>query len=384
MSKGATVLKNLLSNSRMNLLIAVMVSIAVVGAGYFVLQSSAAGFFAATEAEQNTPTGNAAIVDDATASGAKALQFNGPATPPPPQTGTCASGTHVIGSADPWGTCWPGPNNTGVPSGTTLSAYTGSCNVTTNNLVLDAKTINCNPMKIFASNVQITRSKINGSILIDTPNIGYSFVITDSEVDSGSIQGNNTNDDSGIGKSNFIATRVNLHGGFRNAWCEYTCTLQDSWVHDQAPDPSGQSHESGVRMGSGATPALGQIIRHNSLLCNAPDYPPDAGCSGDLSGYGDFAPIRNNLIEKNLFLASTGGACAYGGSSGDSGPNQKPFGKDASNITFKDNIFKRGSNRLCGSYFPNTDFLHSDETWPPGNVWTNNKWEDGAVVDPAS
>ena len=136
------------------------------------------------------------------------------------------------------------------------------------------------------------------------------------------------------------------------------------------------AHESGVRMGDGST------LIHNSLLCDAPNVPPDAGCSADLTGYGDFAPIRNNLIEKNLFLATTGGTCAYGGSSGDDG--SKPYGNQAANIVFKDNIFQRRSSvqssGKCGYYFPITDFNSSR----PGNQWTNNRWDDGISLAPAN
>ena len=125
----------------------------------------------------------------------------------------------------------------------------------------------------------------------------------------------------------------------------------------------------------------GSTIRHNSIWCNAVEY-KEGGCSADLTGYGDFAPIRNNTIDKNLFVASTGGACAYGGSSGDDG--SKPFGNQASNIVFTNNIFQRGQGGKCGFYFPITDFLHGDGTTPPGNRWENNKWDDGTTLPPAS
>jgi hypothetical protein len=286
--------------------------------------------------------------------------------------GSCPNSQHTPGGPDGFGDCWPYSGNTGIPAGTSLSNYSGGCTVTADNLTLNAKTINCDPLVIEATNVKITKSKINGSVLIDDPNAGYSFTISDSEIDVGSIAPGSTDDDSGIGKSDFVATRVNVHGGKRGVWCEYDCTIQDSWIHDQAPDPSGTAHESGIRMGDGSN------IRHNSIWCNAPDYPPDAGCSANLTGYGDFAPIRDNTIYRNLFVATTGGVCAYGGSSGDDG--SKPYGDQAANIVFQDNIFQRGSGGKCGFYFPITDFDDSR----PGNQWLNNKWDDGALVPPAN
>jgi hypothetical protein len=281
-----------------------------------------------------------------------------------PGGGVCSGAANAAGGPDPWGGCWPGPQNTGVAAGVVLSPYGGPCTITTNGAVIDRALVNCS-LTIRASGVQITNSKINGTVYAESP---YSFSIADSEVDAGGPQ------NSGIGNENFTATRVHVHGGYRGIWCDRNCTVQDSWVHGQATDPSGAAHESGVRMGEGS------IIRHNSLLCDAPDVPPDAGCSADLTGYGDFAPVRDNTIQRNLFLATTGGACAYGGSSGNDG--SKPYGNQAANIVFAENIFQRRgpaqSSGKCGYWFPITDFDKSR----PGNQWTNNQWADGGAVDP--
>ena len=132
-------------------------------------------------------------------------------------------------------------------------------------------------------------------------------------------------------------------------------------------DETGVYHESGIRMEQNTT------LIHNTIACDAPIVPPDAGCSAGLTGYGDFAPIQDNLIQNNLFLPSTGGACAYGGSSGG-----KPYSDEASNIRFIDNVFERGTNGKCGVYFPVTDF----DTSAPGNVWQNNTWSTGGAVKP--
>ena len=40
-------------------------------------------------------------------------------------------------------TGWPDETNTGVPAGTTLTKYTGPCEITQKNTVIDAKTVNC-------------------------------------------------------------------------------------------------------------------------------------------------------------------------------------------------------------------------------------------------
>ena len=291
-----------------------------------------------------------------------------------PSPGGCASSVaNVPGGRDRFGGCWPGDANTGVPAGTALSAYTGPCTITAANTVIEAKTVDC-VLTIAAANVQIRNTRINGSVWIEDPAKPYSFTITDSEIDAGPVDATHNDGRSAIGKSHFVATRVETHGGIRGVWCEFACTVQDSWIHGQARDSGGHAHESAVRMGDGST------IRHNTLLCDAPDVAPDAGCSADLTGYGDFAPIRNNTIDKNLFMATPGGTCAYGGSSGKDG--SKPYGNQAANISFSDNVFQRRNSvqasGRCGYWFAVTDF----DATRPGNRWTNNTWDDGTPVIP--
>ena len=306
----------------------------------------------------------------ATDSGTPATDSGTPATDsgitPTPDAGptACTGAAQTPGGSDGSGGCFPGPNNTGVPAGTTLTAYTGPCTITAANTVIDAKTINCD-LAIEAANVRITRSKITGSVATDENSTGYSFSISDSEVDIGNRAG------TGVGAVNFTATRVHVTGGNRSMNCWHDCLITDSYVHGQFRDSTGVYHESGMRMGQSAT------IRHNTIICDAPDVPPDAGCSADLTGYGDFGPVQNNLIEKNFFGATTGGYCTYGGSS-----QGKPYSSATNHITFNGNVWQRGTRlsdkgtKVCGYYGSNTSFDPS----LPGNTWSNNKFDDGTTV----
>jgi hypothetical protein len=257
---------------------------------------------------------------------------------------------------------------TGVPTGVSLSAYTGSCTVTQNDAVIDSKIVNCAPLTIQATNVVIKNSRINGTVATPNNSLAYSFSITDSEVIAPQA---NAFEQTGIGEANFTVLRVEVTGGNRSIYCRKNCTIQDSWVHGQNIADSPRVHASGIRQSQGGT------IIHNRIHCSAEDTSSGGGCSANLTGYGDFEPVRDNTIEKNLFVATPAGACAYGGSSGDDG--SKPYGDQAQNIIFKDNIFERGSGN-CGWYFPITDF---DDT-RPGNQWINNKWADGAILPPAN
>ncbi|GGR48772.1 hypothetical protein J2S40_000310 [Nocardioides luteus] len=276
-----------------------------------------------------------------------------PATTPPAETDSKLPPTSV-----PAG--FPDAASTGVPEGVRLSPYTGPCTITTAGTVIDGKTVNC-ALKIRAADVTIRNSVVNGTVYNDEDSDGLGFEIIDSEVRIGNRGG------TGISNVGFTVVRVEVTGGNRSINCWRDCTVRDSFVHGQFTDLTGVAHESGIRMGSGG------VIRHNTITCDAPDVPPDAGCSAGLTGYGDFAPVRDNLIERNVFLTTTGGACAYGGSS-----EGKAY-PDADHIRFVDNVFQRTAARPnCGYWFPIASF----DTSAPGNVWRGNVWSDGGVVPP--
>lgn len=281
------------------------------------------------------------------------------ATPKPTSTPTATPAPTT--SAPSNGTGFPTASNTGVPVGTALSSYTGSCTVSTANTVIDSKVVNCS-LNIKAKGVVIKNSRVNGTVYSDTKGSSQ-FTITDSEVNIGAREG------TGLGDGNFTARRVHVTGGNRSVNCYLNCTIEDSYLHGQYTDATGRSHESGVRMGANA------VIRHNTIACDAPNVPPDAGCSAGLTGYGDFDVVQNNLIDSNLFKASTGGYCAYGGSS-----KGKPFSNGTNSIRFTNNTFERGKNGKCGYYGPITSF----DSKAPGNVWQNNRWDDGSAVAPAN
>jgi hypothetical protein len=224
--------------------------------------------------------------------------------------------------------------------------------------------------------VQVTRSKINGYVDIGNGNYPNSahLTITDSEISTPTDSGTLRNGVSSIGKSNFIALRDNFHGGIRSVWCEYSCTEQDSYTHGQGADPtcpSNCAHESSTRPGENST------ITHNSLLCEPDNWGKDGsgGCSADLTGYPDFSVMGPWMISNNLFEATPGGTCAYGGAT----PN-KPYSGQEHDIVFQNNVFQRspGSQHgnSCGYWFSISDFNASAS----GDQWTNNRFTDGTLM----
>lgn len=273
---------------------------------------------------------------------------------------TAGSGGTVI-----LGRSFPNAATTGVPSGTALTPYTGPCTIQANDVVIDAKIINCD-MRVMAQNLKITRSVLNGPIYSDPDYMNGSFTMTDSEVRMPQSTG------TGVGEANFTLTRVEVTGGSRSINCAVDCTVQDSYVHGQFTDLRGIDHESGIRMGSGST------LRHNYITCDATPVEPDAGCSSGLTGYGDFGIVQKNTIDNNVLDGGPFGSmsyCMYGGST-----QGKPYSAGVNNIKVTNNIFPRGASGRCGIYGPVTSF----DSAAPGNVWSNNLWDDGKAVAAAN
>jgi hypothetical protein len=313
---------------------------------------------------------------------------------PPPPTGTCPAtkrtvtatdvanntnsgypaGTqlYVPDGPDPWGGCFPGPKTTGIPAGTQLTAYTGPAIIDVPGTVIDGKIINVQ-LNIRAANVTIKNSKyIAGSLYVDSG----SLMFTDSEAD---FTSNIISD--GIKGSNLTVLHSNLYGGRREFYCNSNCTLQDSYLHDQLADPTGAAHESAARVEQYTT------LKHNTLNCNAPLIPPDAGCSANQTGYPDFVPIHHNTLDKNLYMATTGGFCSYLGASAG-----KPYSSDPTNASYvvsTNNVFQRGTSPndrptisltdkrryTCGVYGVVTDY----DVTKPGVTICGNMWDDGLL-----
>jgi hypothetical protein len=303
-------------------------------------------------------------------------------TPPTtPQAGTCASSTrNVPDGPDGRGGCFPGPSNTGPNApASAMSVYTGPCTITTANTVIDSKVVNCT-LVVQAGGFVLKNSYLNG--WLDQVN-GATFTVQDSFIDSG-VQypacannacpaGKYACTQCSIGGSNFTVLRTESINTNRAVWCDSHCLIQDNYFHGTNLWPDDVAHASAMREEQYGT------IRHNTLWCsfNGPFLNNDIGCSADLTGYPDFAPIHHNTVDGNLFMANPGDAyCMYGG-----GTSGKPYSGDPTNATyqvFTNNVFQRGSTGRCAAYGPVTNFI----TGRTGNVWSGNVWDDGTTVPP--
>lgn len=245
-------------SSRMSILIAVVAGLAVILAGYFVLRSGAAGYFAAAELEKGTVSGNAQIVDDSGASSGKAVKFlaGSPTTPPPttpPPTEPPTTPPPPSGSTTCPLPAYPNDSCTGVPAGTALTTINGDKTANAGE-VIEGKRIT-GELRINGNGVVIRKSEIYG----DVKNYGtYSFTIEDSTIGPPS----GCSGEAALGNNNYTARRIKLrnHGeGFRIEHGN-NVAIYDSYA--RLCDPGGDAHSDGIQGYIGGTNVR---IEHNTI-----------------------------------------------------------------------------------------------------------------------
>jgi hypothetical protein len=266
---------------------------------------------------------------------------------------------------------FPGPNNTGVPAGTQLTAYSGPCTVTKNGFEVTGKTINCDPFLIRAQDVVIRKSLIKGT-LTTTEASNYSFTLEDSEVAAGMWQG------PAVLSTNMTIRRSDIHGGATAVTCADNCDIRDSWLHGQLIPDGVDWHLGGFLANDTGDGGRSNVtLIHNTIVCDAKTNSAGGGCSGNVNLFPDFGPVSGITIRNNLLGASPDiSYCIYGGATAG-----KAHTSGVRDIVIENNVFQRGRNGKCGGYGPVTSF-NSDL---PGNRWKNNTWQgDGKPVAPAN
>lgn len=312
-------------------------------------------------------------------------------TPTPVTPAGCVGAANTPGGPDPWGGCWPGPQNTGYPQGlagdtrtpVTLTTYTGPTTIRSCGVVIDSKVIN-GTIIIEAGNgtqskstpcVTIRNSLVKGVIFSETAGYGP-LLIEDTEVAPTDLPWWEN-----IGRSNFFAYRVNSHGGEGVIKCDTNCEAKDNWVHGMH---LGGSYHYNAFGGNGTNNFR---IEHNYASCGDwskvdASRTSDAGCSAVIGFYGDYAPIQNITITRNYLASSldTSSSGKHTQAAYCLNPGYYP-GKpypDTRNLTVTDNVFDRGGSGKCGVYGP-TNSLNKVGA-PNGNVWSNNRFSDGTAI----
>ncbi len=275
----------------------------------------------------------------------------------PAAAAKCGSAApNTPGGADPWGGCWPGPGNTGVPADAALSAYNGSCTLT-KNTVISSKTVNCT-LSVNSGNLTLDDSMVNGEVY----NNGSGSVL----IENTTMNGGSAETETVLG-SNLTIMNSSLYGNQHEVYCGSNCTIENSWLHDNY-DFGSSDHQNGFLSTGGDT----YNLQHNSVYCVG-------GCTGDIT----FIPngdISGATVSKNLFVATTDAAyCLY--------PSSDPPAKPGivEQMTVVDNVFQHGPNGNCAFYGPVYGWdspTSSPGTDGYGNVWSGNIWDNGAPLNP--
>lgn len=312
-----------------------------------------------------------------------------PTAPPSSGTASCVGAPNTPGGPDPWGGCWPGPQNTGYPRGlpgdrrtpVTLASYTGPMTIRTCGVVIDSKIVT-GDLIIQAGNgttskdspcVTIKNSLVKGVIFSESTT-GGPVLISDTEVHPPGLSWWEN-----VGRSNFFIYRVNSHGSEGVIKCDNNCEAKDNWVHGMRL--GGQYHYNAF----GGNGTKNFRIEHNWASCG--DWESvdssagsDAGCSAAIGFYGDFGPIQNVTIIRN-FLAGANSAADRNRAPGYClNPGYYP-GKPypvPDYMVITDNVFGRGVSGKCGVFGPTNSLARAGQ--PLHNVWRSNKYEDGVEI----
>jgi FlaG/FlaF family flagellin (archaellin) len=290
-----------------------------------------------------------------------------PSPSPSPSSGSCPQAqANAAGGPDPWGGCFPGPGNTGVPPGTNLvSVDGGSATPPPGNTGWEWST---------SGYLQVTAPNAVMAGISDTAGVyvpaGDSLTITDSatglindegtslDVENSTLNGGNQATYATIsGGSNITVKGSDLSGGMHEVLCYGNCDVENSYLHDNyTGDPS--THQDGLYLsGDGFT------ITHNTVGCTG-------GCTADV-GFLDHSATSNANVENNLLLTSPDSAfCVY------PGPNSST--SVANNMVWENNVFQKGANGQCATYGPVYGWYPNVGT---GNVWSGNTWDDGSALN---
>jgi hypothetical protein len=184
-----------------------------------------------------------------------------PTTPTTAPTSTptgCAGSANDAAGADPFGGCWPGPGNTGVPAGTALTVVTGNQTYSVANTVVSGKDIRgC--VNVTAPGVTIKNSRVTctSSYAVDYyVSSGARLTLQDVTITCGNQPG------TGVGEVRVTVIRADISGCENGLDADSDITVQDSYIHDLYQ--SSVAHTDGIQSAIGSN----LILDHNVWFAN--------------------------------------------------------------------------------------------------------------------
>lgn len=310
---------------------------------------------------------------------------------------TCLAAANTPGGSDPWGGCFPGPTNTGVPAGTTLTpvstngetaaqavkagapadntgwtyvAGDDAIYVTTTGAVIDAVKTPGVEENIPKLTVTVKDSEIDGVISSNLTN-GL-ITLSHDTINGGKQDGTPT-----VGIDNVDIESSNVQGGKDELNCEggQNCMAQDSYLANESNANVGSPHQQGVFVNGADT----VILRHDTIGCNL-----TAGqCTADVSILNGGADT--NITASNNLLLTDPNFEVY------PGPDAAQFYATLHNVTWANNVFQRGSNGHGGGngpvygWFPSwcnttANAPHPSNAQNTSCSFAGNEWDDGSAL----
>ncbi len=280
-----------------NMLIAFAAAAVVLVAGYFVTRSSASGFFAAVESDDGTISGNASTVNDTTASGGKAIQFNAPPVTPP--SGGGGGTTPPSSRPEPFpASMKPDATNTGVLPGTSLTVVSGNQTYgpSANGQTISGKDFH-GFVTVTGANITFVNCIFHGQAtssnhaLLDTEDSTGTITVKDSEF----VPSNPSATIDDLAMRNTNLWRANVHGGVDGMKADSNTLVQDSYIHDTswfASDPNqggGATHNDGVQSFLGESNVT---LRHNNI-----DMSTSTDANSALQSSASNTHVENNWLD---------------------------------------------------------------------------------------
>lgn len=249
---------------------------------------------------------------------------------------------------------FPDAASTG-PTGSPAATTSGTLTFSTPGAVIENRR-HTGSIQINTTGVIIRNSTIVGNIAVGPRG---SVTILDTLVDNG----RNFNVGA-VSGNNITIRRTEIIGGGHSFSCQTGCTIEDNWFHGQADPTSGDTHGDGILFNV----ASNMIVRHNTLACDMPAN-GNGACSAGLAMYGDWGPVRDVIVEGNLFKSSPAGYCMYGGEVAG-----KPY--RATNVDVLNNTFERGPSGKCAVYGPVASIAYD-----AASSWSGNRYADGTPIN---
>jgi hypothetical protein len=312
-----------------------------------ILTTHAVGLPIAFEAEQGTLAGQAATAAVTGASGGSGVKFATAATPTPTPVGgdPCATFPALPAAK-------PDASNTGVPTGTALTAYAGPTTITTAGTVIDGKIIT-SQLTIQANNVTVKNSKLGpgGFWAVQVADNITGTKILHSEVYA--PNGGYT----GIGMTDGIVCATHIHGYENGITAGQNMIIQANYIHGLKGDGSTEPHYDAIEVYSGSN----TNVWGNTLYVNDPNN-GWLDETGALNITTEWSNITNVTAKGNWF--GGGSYSVYVRKSGSG--NAYTY----SNINFINNRWMGSAPAGFAAYGPMSD--DGNITTFTGNVWDSS------------